>query len=275
MEQETKKSESFFQKITYTDGIYPEFSIVKNEHPSRVYAVPILGMLIKFIALIPVFIVMIFLSIWLLVVQLINPFIVLFTGQYWEHAYSFTLGFLKYSANITLYFYGLTDKYPGFSLQTTEGIVLEIPKPQNPGRLYAIPLLGMIIRVILMIPYFIFSNVITQAATIGVFLLAWAVVLFKGRYPDGIFELARDSVRINISTSAYTLGLSDRYPSFYVNMDHDKIKIILIVIAILLGGWSYTNDVNKSSEKRQSIDYTVEQQVQDPQNLINTVSIEN
>lgn len=265
METKSNSSESFFQKITYTDGIYPSFKIEEIEHPNRFYAVPLIGFLIKVIALIPIFIEFIFLTIWLLIVAiLINPFVVLFTGKYWGHAYSFIVGYTRLSAKMTAYFYGLTDKYPGFGFQTPANLTLDFPQPQNPGRLYAIPLIGFLIRVILLIPYFIFVNIINQAVVIGVFLLAWAVVLVNGKYPIGIFELARDSIRINYSAQLYILGLSDRYPSFYISMAHDKIKIILIAIAIILSGWNYSQDISNRSEKQDdfsNFQYQYEQQL--------------
>lgn len=264
-------SESFFKKITYTEGIYPVFSIEKNEHPNRFFAVPLLGMLVKILLLIPVFILVIFVMTWLLIaVMIINPFVVLFTGKYWVHAYEFVLGFMRLSAKVSAYVYGLTDKYPGFDFQTPPGLKLDIPMPQTSNRLYAIPVLGLLIRMVLLIPYFIFENVITQAVSIGAFFLAWAAVLFTGKYPDGIFELARDSIRVNISASVYIFGLSDRYPSFYISMAHDKIKIILIAIAIILGGWRYSQDINKSyTSKTQPTDYQMQPQVQQPVNIIN------
>lgn len=252
---ETKSdSGSFFKRITYTQGIYPEMNLQFISSPNRFFAFPLIGMLIKLIILIPVFIEIFFLCIWLaIVVALINPFVVLFTGKYWTHAHSFVLGFMKLNAKLSLYIYGLSDKYPGFDFSTPPGFSFDIPIPQNPGKLYTIPLLGFLIRVIFLIPYYIFLNVINNAVTIGVFLLAWAVVLFKGKYPEGIFELARDSIRVNMSASAYLFGLSDRYPSFYISMTHDKIKIILIAIAIILNGWNYSQEFSDRSEREQGL----------------------
>ncbi len=236
------KENSFFKQITYTEGIYPKFSIDYIQNPSKVYAIPLLGILIKAIALIPVVIIMAFVAIWwFIAVWLINPFVVLMTEKYWLPAYNVSLSLIKMSVKATSYMYGLTDKYPGFDFNLPEGMSLDLPMPEKPRRLYAIPLVGIIVRFVFLIPYFIFSQIISQAATIGVFLLAWAGVLFQGKYPEGIFELARDHIRVGASSYAYMAGLSDRYPSFYISMAHDKIKIILIAIAIILFGINFAN----------------------------------
>lgn len=247
--------QSFFKKITYTDGICPDFKISLIQNPSRFFAVPILGILVKIVLLIPLAIVFIFLGIWLLLaVMLVNPLIVLFTGKYWAHAHNFSVGYLRLTTKLTCYLYGLTDKYPGFNFGNQDNLTFEIPLNQNPKRLYAIPLIGGLIRFVLLIPYLIFENILASAASIGAFLLAWAMVLFTGKYPEGIFELARDAIRINASVMAYILGLSDRYPSFYISMAHDKIKLILIALAIIFQGWSYSNDYSDKYSKETTYD---------------------
>lgn len=237
--QEANSKTSFFKKITYTDGIYPtlEASVIQN--PNRIFAVPLVGISIKIILLIPVFIEILLLSIWVFfTVTLINPFVVLATGKYWQHAYYFALGMLKLYFKTLFYFYGLTDKYPWFSFNIDDNFKLDIIMPESSKRLYAIPILGGAIRIVLLIPYFVFVGIISNAALIGAYLLAWPIVLFKGRYPEGIFELARDSIRAGTSFNAYSFGLSDRYPSFYISMTHNKIKLILIAVSIILIAWS-------------------------------------
>ncbi len=241
------KQNSFFKQVTYTQGLYPTFKADQIKNPNKLYAVPAFGLLIKLIMLIPVMVEVLALGIAVLALTiLINPFVVLITGKYWKTAYDVSLGFLRLGARSSSFLYGLTDKYPGFDWQSNIEIKLDLAQNDNPNKLFAFPVLGGVVRYVFLIPYFIFSGIINQAATIGIFLLAWAVVLFKGEYPEGIFELARDSIRVSSSSAAYALGISDRYPSFYLNMDHDKIKIILIVLAIILSGWKYSQPANNT-----------------------------
>lgn len=246
---------SFFKRITYTDGIYPSLSAELIQNPNRFFAFPLLGILVKVIILIPVFVEIILVGIWFLVVVfLVNPFVVLLTGKYWRHAYEVFLGLQRLSLKLWFYVYGLTDKYPGFSLVINDKFILDIPMPEKPNRFYAIPVFGGLARFIFLVPYFIFSNIISQAMGIGISLLAWAVVLFRGRYPEGIFELARDTSRVSISAGAYFSGLSDKYPSFYISMAHDKIKLILIAIAIILNGWNFVADFGTSYKEQPALE---------------------
>lgn len=245
---------SFFKKITYTDGIYPLLETGYIQNPNRIFAIPLLGLLIKVIALIPVFIEMFFLSLWAYIaVWLINPWVVLITGRYWQHAYQLMLGLFRLSAKVSFFLNGLTDKYPGFDFSTGDRFTFDIPMPENPKKLYAIPILGGFLRFIFLIPYLLYSSVISNAAGIGVMLLAWATVLFKGRYPEGIFELARDSIRVASASGIYLSGLSDKYPSFYISMAHDKIKIILIAVVLIFGvfgGVRFTSGGSSELEDR-------------------------
>lgn len=251
MDQSTQhKEKSFFKRITYTEGIYPTIKIGVIQNPNRLYAIPLVGILIKVLLLIPVAIVMLFLSLWAVIaILLINPFVVLITGKYWRPAYSINVWLMKLSAKIIFYIYGLTDKYPGFNMNINDNYTIEIPYPENPSKLYAIPILGILIRSIFLIPYFIFANIIDTASAIGTFFLAWAVVLFKGKYPEGLFELSRDSIRLSLSSWAYMSGLSDRYPSFYISMAHDKIKIILIAVVIILNSFNIVSDDDFSTSQ--------------------------
>lgn len=238
---------SFFKQITYTEGIYPSFSISHNQNPSVLYAIPVLGLVIKLIALLPVAVFACLIAIWwLIAVVLINPFVVLTTGKYWQPAYEVAIGLTKMSAKIAAYFFGLTDKYPGFDFNLPEGMHLDLPMIHNPNKLYAIPVLGGAIRIILLIPYLVFEQIISRAVLLGVAFIASFYVLIKGKYPEAVFELARDSIRINSSAYAYMAGLSDKYPSFHISMAHDKIKLILIAIAIIWFGTGVANNDYKN-----------------------------
>lgn len=214
-------------------AMYPDLKIDINKTPKKLYAIPIIGMLIKCVMLIPVFIVMMGLGLaYFVVTVLINPFVVLFTGKYWQTAYNLNIGMLRYSSKLLFFMYGLTDKYPGFNLEA-EGFSLDMPLPQNPNRLFAIPILGGLVRMLLLIPFYIYLYVIDYAAKLGIALVNWIYVLFRGRYDEALYEFGRDSTRLSMSLSAYMSGLSDKYPSFEISWNHKRSKIILIVVALV------------------------------------------
>lgn len=227
-------------------GIYPQFSIAHITGPTRFWAFPLLGGLIKIIILIPVFIELLFVSLYTFVITaFINSLVVLFTGKYWRHAFTMNLAILRLSSKVHLYFIGLTNKYPGFGFQTN-GFELNASIPPVSNRWYAVPFFGGVARVILLVPYFIFSGAVSQGAFLGVIISSlW--VLFKGYYPATAYELARDGLRLNLSTSLYFAGIADKYPNFYISMDHQTLKLLLIIFAISGGGMgNYNSDANNN-----------------------------
>lgn len=213
-------------------SIYPTLKLEKVKNPNRLFAIPLLGILIKVILLIPVFLELIILAIAFFFVWIINSFVVLFTGEYWNTAYTLTLGILRLTAKTQFYFFGLSDLYPGFDFSVKD-FTLDIAKPEKPNRLFAIPLLGGIVRIIILIPYLIYDSVLQNAASAGV-LISFFPVLTKGEYPESTYELARDYTRVNLAASCYMAGLSDSYPSFWISMNHKNIKIALIIVGVII-----------------------------------------
>ena len=159
-------------------------------------------------------------SIWLLIVDfaaimlsIINAFFVLFTGKYWEPAYALAVGSMRLTAKANCFVLGLSDTYPGFSLDPSGEIRIEIAMPVQPNRLLALPLVGGIFRFAVLVPTFIFLFVLGILVVL-VYWFTWIPVLLIGRYPEGLFKLMVYTQRLQLRLSAYTFGLSDSYPLF-------------------------------------------------------------
>lgn len=215
--------------------MYPVLEINRNITANRFYAFPIIGFLAKIIMLIPVYFWLILVLIALFFINvIINPFVVLFTGKYWQAAYNLTIGYMRLSAKVSAYLYGLTDKYPYFKLSIPD-FKLDMACPEKPSRFFAVPLLGGFVRIFVIMPFSIFQGFITYASTIGWFG-SFAKVLFQGQYPESTYQLGRDSIRLNFANMAFILGLSDEYPSFEIDLKNKKgIKFMLI----FFGVWIY------------------------------------
>src|SRR5688572_98132 len=95
-------------------GTYPLLSVRRIEQPNRLWAFPLLGIVVKSIILIPVFIWLYLVSIAAIIVLIINSFVVLFTGRYWDTAYTLGLGLMRLSTKVVFFMAGLTDRFPGF-----------------------------------------------------------------------------------------------------------------------------------------------------------------
>lgn len=225
-------------------GSYPQLSVRRIESPNRFWAVPILGLLVKGIILIPVFAWLYVLFLVWAIVILINSLMVLFAGEYWATAHSLTLGLMRLGTKVGFYLYGLTDRYPGFGLAipAEELFSLDMPRPSNPSRAFAFPLVGGFVRGLLLIPFEIWASLLSSSAYLAVMVASFPV-LFAGRYPQSLFELARDAARLYLSSLCYFAGLSDSYPSFSISFDRPAVKWLFIVLAILLGFANFLSSI--------------------------------
>jgi hypothetical protein len=85
---------------------------------SRLLNFPLfIGLTVKYILLIPHLVVLAFLLIAVFVIDFIARFAILFTGSFPEGMHGFVVGVGRWFNRITAYAFGLTDKYPPFSLK--------------------------------------------------------------------------------------------------------------------------------------------------------------
>ena len=228
--------------------IYPNLAVENNKKPNRFYAFPFIGVMVKLVLLIPVFIEIAVLGIVAFIALFINWFFVLFTGKYWDAAYKLFLGLFRLGTKVKLFIWGITDKYPGFTFDTNKLLELDFVKPEKPNRWLAIPFIGVGIRFILLIPYLIFTEVMERGSGVAM-VISWFAVTFKGKFPESLYEFEKDSLRVSLATSIYLLGLSDKYPSFAISMNHQTIKILLIIAGAILtsASWKSSPDISNNN----------------------------
>lgn len=102
---------------------YPAFSfdapgdmlIERPEMSSRFFAILIIGGIVRYVLLIPHYIILYALTIAVFACQLVIWAWVLFGGEYPSWAWTLVGGTVTWSLRVTAYFLGLTDRYPPFS----------------------------------------------------------------------------------------------------------------------------------------------------------------
>lgn len=197
-------------------GSYPiDVQVDYPANPGKLYAIPVIGWLIRIVLLIPHLIAVYALMIALGIVQLFAWVPVLFGGTYPAGLYRFTSGTLRWYHLIQAYTFGLTDTYPPFSLDQHAGypirVTFERPEHSSPG--WAIPVLGYVAKAIILIPHFVVLYVLTLAAGL-IMLVSWIPVLSKGEYPAWAYSFNTGLIRWSTRAGSYFLGLTDQYPPF-------------------------------------------------------------
>lgn len=173
--------------------------------------------LLKWLLVIPHFIILIFLWLAFLAVAIIAFFAVLFTEKYPKALFDFNEGVLRWSWRVGFYSYGAlgTDKYPPFTLKSVKSYPadLEIDYPKKLSR-------GLVLVKwwLLAIPHYIIISIFNGGNGAGlIFILAifaGVALLFTGKYPKDIFKLVVGLNRWTFRVIGYAALMTDKYPPF-------------------------------------------------------------
>jgi hypothetical protein len=108
------------------------------ERSSRGWAVLTI-ILLKFFALIPHGVILLFLGIGQMVVAFVAQVAVAIKGEYPPGMFSFVTGVLRWSTRVSAFLFSLTDRYPPFALQPDESYPVDVvvERPARQSRLYA------------------------------------------------------------------------------------------------------------------------------------------
>lgn len=188
--------------------------------------------LVKWILVIPHYIVLSVLWVGFGVATVIAFFGILFTGRYPRALFPFTTGVLRYTWRVAFYAYSAlgTDRYPPFSLERADyPASFEVAYPERlnnglvliKGWLLAIPHL-VIVGILLGGSTWAFtsswghgSNAGASASLLGVLVLVAAVILlFTGSYLQPLFDLILGVNRWALRVAAYVALMRDEYPPF-------------------------------------------------------------
>ncbi len=201
---------------------------MSNEAPS--YPVSITGemapdlsrwlWLVKWVLVIPHYVVLLFLWIAFLFLTLIAFFAILFTAKYPRGMFDFNLGVLRWTWRVGFYSYNAlgTDQYPPFSLQEEPDYpaTLSVEYPERLSR-------GLVLvkSWLLAIPHILVLAVLAGGvgAKVGgvqliLVIIAGFALLFAARYPAGIFDFVMGINRWAYRVGAYVFLMRDEYPPF-------------------------------------------------------------
>jgi Domain of unknown function (DUF4389) len=163
--------------------------------------------LIKWLLVIPHFIVLFFVAIGAFFVAIFAFFAVLFTGRYPRGAFDYMAGTLRWAYRVFVYMHLMVDPYPPFSLADDPGypVRLHVDYPERIARWRPL------VQWLLVYPYLIVASVLYWLTAILAFI-AFFTIIFTKKIPRGMFELMVPGLRWHARGSAYAYFMVDRYP---------------------------------------------------------------
>ena len=187
--------------------------------------------LVKWLLLIPHYIVLTLLWIAFLVVSVVAFFSILVTSRYPRPLFDFNVGVLRWTWRVHYYGYGAlgTDRYPPFTLADVPGYPAHLDVPY-PGRLSR----GLVLVKwwLLALPHYLVLSILVggglwagsrgaahselaAGGLLGLLVLIAAVaLLFTGRYPKPLYALVMGIDRWSLRVAAYVGLMTDAYPPF-------------------------------------------------------------
>jgi hypothetical protein len=198
--------------------------------------------LVKWLLLIPHYIILAFLWLAFVIVTLIAFFAILFTTRYPKGLFDFNVGVLRWSWRVSYYGYAAlaTDRYPPFTLADVPDYParLEVEYPQQLNRwlplvkwLLAVPQY-LLVGALVGSGYAVASGMendrsfsYSAPSLVGACVLIAAVaLLFTTRYPSGLYDLVVGINRWSYRLVVYVALMTDRYPPFRLDQGGEDLE---------------------------------------------------
>ena len=195
--------------------------------------------LVKWLLLIPHYIILAFLWLAFLIVTVIAFFAILFTTRYPKGLFDFNVGVIRWSWRVSFYGYAAlgTDRYPPFTLADVPDYParLDIDYPQQLNRwlplvkwLLAFPqylLVGALVGSGYVVASGMENGSVYRYSAPGVIgacvLIAAIALLFTTRYPTGLYDLVVGINRWSYRLVVYVALMTDQYPPLRLDQGGD------------------------------------------------------
>jgi hypothetical protein len=181
----------------------------------RYWGILWIGIWLRAVLLIPHFIALVFVVMIAALASLLTWIPVLITGRYPGWGYVLVGGAIRWFTRVYAWAYLMSGTYPAFTGAEREGQHVRVLFDQDRpvGRFWGIPIVGILIRYIILIPHFIALWLLGILAGILIFF-AWVPVLFKGRQAEIVYTVVGGWMRWYARVVAYLALMSGPYPPF-------------------------------------------------------------
>lgn len=197
-------------------GGYPVTTTITEERAiNRLWGIPFIGIFVRAILAIPHFIILGVLGIGMYVWLLIGWIPILINGKVPGLGIRLLTEYLQRSYRVLGYVaFLLPGGYPALEPGAGQPVPVEFHLgDRSINRLWGIPFVGIMVRVILVIPQMIMLAVLAIVMYV-MLLVVWIPILLTGRYPDWAASFFGKFLALGARISAYVMLLPVPYPGF-------------------------------------------------------------
>ena len=198
-------------------GRPPAYSMITEFDESvtmnNLWGIPLFGIWLRAILLIPHMIVLALYAIVVGLLQLVIWIPVLVNGKYPGWGYDIVGGFMRWYTRVQSYVILAAAAYPPFSTSAEHDVNVEFDRDQEVPRWAGIPFFGVLVRWIMLIPHFIALWALGIVVGLLTFV-TWIPVLTTGRYAGWAYQFVGGNIRWQNRVMAYLLLMTGPYPPF-------------------------------------------------------------
>ena len=166
-----------------------------------------------FYIIIPHAISLLFIFLWVIIINFMSFLIILFTGRYPKTFFDFKVNILHWKLRLYISLLNLTDNYPAIGLYGEEpNIKLEVEHPEklNIFLLITKTFFGLIYVFLPHSVILIFRYLISFI----LYIMCWFSILFTAKIPKSWFNFQVGTLRWSARIAIYLGFLTDRYPPY-------------------------------------------------------------
>jgi len=154
-----------------------------------------------------------FFGMWSAILTFISFWVILFTGRYPESFFEYQVKLIRWNIRLNARRYNLCDGYPSFFIDGADdrtSFNMDYPESLSRGNALLKAFFGWLYCAV---PHvFILLFRLFWGAILS--FVAWWVVLFSGKYPEGIHEFNVGTLRWTTRLNLYLTYMTDQYPPF-------------------------------------------------------------
>ncbi len=199
------------------DGGYPVHVTITDERElSRLWGIPFLGHLVRWVLAIPHLVVLGILGFLLYFWFLLGWIPILLNGRVPAIAVKLMTEYMQRSNRVAGYVgFLMPGGYPQLEPGASPPVAVEFDiQSLDINRWWGVPIFGLLVRAIIVLPQLIILAFTAMLVGLSLVIL-WIPILISGRYPGWAVSLYGSFLRFSVRVTAYLLLLPVPYPPFW------------------------------------------------------------